>query len=500
MRAPETGPAELRRARARRSTRWPRTSSSSSTPAASSSPGRATTCARRSRTCRRCSRRSRTASPSPSDYLPALREQVRALTRLVDDLFELARIDAGALTLELRDAPARPASSSRASAGVEAEARAAARHARRRRRRATPSRALRARQGRARAAQPAHERAPAHAVRRLGRRARRAAMPTRCASTVEDTGEGLDAEARAADVRALLARRPGPLAARRRASGSRSRAASSRRTAAGSGPRTARAAARASPSRCRPRSLARSTRGVAAVRVTDDDPRGGATGCSAPGGRPADPPPEHPYTVVHRDGYDIGFFAGGYERAESRAATVRPRERGRRQDPSRPAGPRASRRDGDLGHVGERRRDAHLHRPRRVARPAQEGEARGGDVLGRLRRGGQRDGASRHLRVQRRSRCLVRLPPHRCCRADPGRPPARRIAPDHAAEAGHERILLAPLHRPRLRRPGRDRLQPRDRERQARGGHRTRTRVAPTRSTPRSTSGRSATSSRSASS
>jgi len=38
----------------------------------------------------------------PEDYLPALREQVRALSALVDDLFELARIDAGALTLELR--------------------------------------------------------------------------------------------------------------------------------------------------------------------------------------------------------------------------------------------------------------------------------------------------------------------------------------------------------------------------------------------------------------
>jgi signal transduction histidine kinase len=38
-------------------------------------------------------------------YLPALREQTRTLSRLVDDLFELARIDAGVLTLELRDAP-----------------------------------------------------------------------------------------------------------------------------------------------------------------------------------------------------------------------------------------------------------------------------------------------------------------------------------------------------------------------------------------------------------
>ncbi|MCY7303322.1 MAG: HAMP domain-containing histidine kinase [Thermoleophilia bacterium] len=41
----------------------------------------------------------------PADYLPALGDQVRALTLLVDDLFELARIDAGALTLELHAAP-----------------------------------------------------------------------------------------------------------------------------------------------------------------------------------------------------------------------------------------------------------------------------------------------------------------------------------------------------------------------------------------------------------
>ena len=37
----------------------------------------------------------------PADYLPALGDQVRGLTVLVDDLFELARIDAGALALEL---------------------------------------------------------------------------------------------------------------------------------------------------------------------------------------------------------------------------------------------------------------------------------------------------------------------------------------------------------------------------------------------------------------
>lgn len=37
-------------------------------------------------------------------YLPQLREQTRLLGLLVNDLFELARIDAGSLTLELRDA------------------------------------------------------------------------------------------------------------------------------------------------------------------------------------------------------------------------------------------------------------------------------------------------------------------------------------------------------------------------------------------------------------
>jgi signal transduction histidine kinase len=41
---------------------------------------------------------------APEAYLPAMSEQVRRLARLVEDLFELARIDAGVLTLELRKA------------------------------------------------------------------------------------------------------------------------------------------------------------------------------------------------------------------------------------------------------------------------------------------------------------------------------------------------------------------------------------------------------------
>jgi signal transduction histidine kinase len=38
----------------------------------------------------------------PAEYLPSLSERVQTLSRLVDDLFELARIDAGVLTLHLR--------------------------------------------------------------------------------------------------------------------------------------------------------------------------------------------------------------------------------------------------------------------------------------------------------------------------------------------------------------------------------------------------------------
>src|SRR5262249_38806084 len=44
----------------------------------------------------------------PEQYLASLREQVRILTTIVDDLFELARIDAGVLTLELAEAPLDP--------------------------------------------------------------------------------------------------------------------------------------------------------------------------------------------------------------------------------------------------------------------------------------------------------------------------------------------------------------------------------------------------------
>ncbi len=57
----------------------------------------------------------------PADYLPALGDQVRGLSLLVDDLFELARIDAGVLTLEL-DASDLGAVVSTCLRGVAAEA------------------------------------------------------------------------------------------------------------------------------------------------------------------------------------------------------------------------------------------------------------------------------------------------------------------------------------------------------------------------------------------
>jgi len=59
---------------------------------------------------------------APDEYVPVLREQVRTLSLLVDDLFELARIDAGALTLEMQRLPVAPVVSS-SLRSIEAEAR-----------------------------------------------------------------------------------------------------------------------------------------------------------------------------------------------------------------------------------------------------------------------------------------------------------------------------------------------------------------------------------------
>ena len=60
---------------------------------------------------------------STDEYLPAIRERVENLSDLVDDLFEVACIDAGVLTLELRDASIGAIVES-CVRGVDAEARA----------------------------------------------------------------------------------------------------------------------------------------------------------------------------------------------------------------------------------------------------------------------------------------------------------------------------------------------------------------------------------------
>jgi signal transduction histidine kinase len=58
----------------------------------------------------------------PEKYFPVMHDQIRTLASLVDDLFELARIDSGALTLELREAELSRLVESCVQ-GVEAEAR-----------------------------------------------------------------------------------------------------------------------------------------------------------------------------------------------------------------------------------------------------------------------------------------------------------------------------------------------------------------------------------------
>lgn len=129
----------------------------------------------------------------PAQYLPAMREQVRTLGLLVEDLFELARIDAGATTLELRELSLGPLVDS-CLRGLEAEA--AARHV-----------ALRARieasEPRVRAAPDKVERVLynllTNALRHTPSDGAVAVVVERQGDdvcvTVEDTGEGLSPEA-----------------------------------------------------------------------------------------------------------------------------------------------------------------------------------------------------------------------------------------------------------------------------------------------------------------
>ncbi|MFN0153920.1 MAG: sensor histidine kinase [Gaiella sp.] len=128
----------------------------------------------------------------PAEALPVLREQVAVLTTLVDDLFELARIDAGSLTLELEDASLTGLVEG-CLRGVEAEAR----------RRGIAVATETPGDVRARCAPDKIERVLLNLLTNALRHTpsdgtvavRVAARPAEVQVTVEDTGEGLDDEA-----------------------------------------------------------------------------------------------------------------------------------------------------------------------------------------------------------------------------------------------------------------------------------------------------------------
>ena len=139
----------------------------------------------------------------PDEYLPALNDRVRTLSGLVDDLFELARIDAGVLTLNVREADLDRVVGS-CVRGFEAEARA-------------KGVALEARLGAGSPVLCAPEKVErvlhnllTNALRHTPSDGAIAVVVRRAGADVEvdveDTGEGVSDEVGRADVRPLLAR------------------------------------------------------------------------------------------------------------------------------------------------------------------------------------------------------------------------------------------------------------------------------------------------------
>jgi signal transduction histidine kinase len=129
----------------------------------------------------------------PEEYVPALRAQVGLLSELVDDLFELARIDANALTLELQRLPVEPVVSS-SLRGVEAEARL--RHVRLAADVAADVEARFAPEKVERVLMNLLTNALRHTPSDGSVAVRVEAFPDEVQVAVEDTGEGLDDEAR----------------------------------------------------------------------------------------------------------------------------------------------------------------------------------------------------------------------------------------------------------------------------------------------------------------
>jgi signal transduction histidine kinase len=130
---------------------------------------------------------------SPTEYLAPLQDQARRLTSLVDDLFELARIDAGSLAHELREVALAPLVES-CLRGFEAEARA---------RNVTLERAVDERVPEARCAPEQVERVLLNLLTNALRHTPSdgtvavtlATAPDHVRVTVEDTGHGLTPEA-----------------------------------------------------------------------------------------------------------------------------------------------------------------------------------------------------------------------------------------------------------------------------------------------------------------
>ena len=166
-----------------------------------------------------------------------------------------------------------------------------------------------------------------------------------------------------------------------------------------------------------------------------------------------------------------------------RAHERRHEERQRRAE----EGPRAAEGRRDDRVVGARAQGDLLHGDREVDRSAQEGEARGRDLLGLVRRATAATSATAgDVRLQRRPRRVVGVPAHGRSRPAAGGLPVRRDAADASRAARRERVVVAVVHRPRLRRPGRHRLEPRDRAgEEGRRGRRRRRRSPTTRPIPK---------------
>ena len=155
------------------------------------SPPSRTTCARRSRRCGCSPTRSATSSSTPTRaarYLRRDETHIRALGALIDDLFELSRLEAGDIDWTMRAGARSTSSSRRRSTRCAPQAEAKRVAVRRELTGDARARAREPREAPARAVQPDPERDPPHAGRRQRDRPRRAGRRG-VEIEVADTGE-----------------------------------------------------------------------------------------------------------------------------------------------------------------------------------------------------------------------------------------------------------------------------------------------------------------------